>query len=348
MECIVIFGTRPEITKLSPLFKPLHKEFNAKFIHTGQHYTYELDKIFFEDLSIRPPDYILGVASSSPGTQVGNMLLKLDRIIQKEKPDFILVQGDTNSTLAGGLIAVKSHVYLSHLEAGCRSFDRNMPEEINRIIVDHVSNKLLVPDRYSYDNLVSEGISKSRIHLVGNTSYEASKRNLAFAKRSKIVELLNIDKYVLVTLHRAENTDNQKILSEIISALNYLSSLVDIVFPIHPRTVESLKKYAIKLDPKIKVIKPIGYLDFLYLEKNAYFIMTDSGGIQEEAAMMDVPCLILRNTTEWMRYVDSGKNLLVGIKKESIINVSKNLLENKDILEKIRKIKVDFDFNVSK
>lgn len=348
MNCIVVFGTRPEIIKLSPLFESLYKEFNAKFVHTGQHYSYELDRIFFDDLRLRSPDYILDVGSTTHGRQVGLMLLKLDNIIQKEKPDFVLVQGDTNSTLSGGLIAAKSGVYLAHLEAGCRSFNREMPEEINRVVVDHLSDKLLAPDKDAYNNLIREGIDKQKIHLVGSTSFEACSRNLGFAKKSRIIDLLKLEKYVLVTVHRAENTDNLGNLSAIIGALNELSNSVDIVFSVHPRTRKMMMQNNIKLDSRIKAIEPVGYLDFLTLEKHAQFIMTDSGGIQEEGAMIGTPCLILRNETEWMRFVKSGKNLIVGVKKEGILKVSKDLLDDPNKLKKLRSAKTAFDVDVSR
>ncbi len=348
MNCIVVFGTRPEIIKLSPLFELLHKEFNAKFVHTGQHYSYELDRIFFDDLRLRSPDYILDAGSTTHGRQVGLMLLKLDSIIQKEKPDFVLVLGDTNSTLSGGLIAAKSGVYLAHLEAGCRSFNREMPEEINRVVVDHLSDKLLAPDKDAYNNLTREGIDKQKIHLVGSTSFEACRRNLSFAKKSRILDLLGLDRYVLVTIHRAENTDNLGNLSAIIGALNELSNSVDIVFSVHPRTRKILMQNNIKLASRIKAIEPVGYLDFLNLEKNAQFIMTDSGGIQEEAAIVSTPCLILRQETEWTRFVKSGKNLLIGVKKEGILKVSKDLLDNPNKLKKLRNAKIAFDVDVSR
>ena len=345
---LVVFGTRPEIIKLSPLFDVLHKDFNAKFVHTGQHYSYELDRIFFEDLHLRFPDYLLDVGSASHANQIANILLKLDKIILKEKPDFVLVQGDTNSTLAGGLMAGKSNILLAHLEAGCRSFNKSMPEEINRIVVDHLSDKLLAPDKDAYDNLIKEGIDKKKIDIVGSTSFDACSRNITLAKKSKILDLLNLDRYVLVTVHRAENTDNLDNLASIVGALNELSQSIEIVFSVHPRTRKTLFENNIRLNKKIKAIEPVGYLDFLALEKNAQFIMTDSGGIQEEAAILSTPCLILRNETEWTRFVKAGKNLIVGVKKENILRVSKGLLNNPNNLKKLRGAKIDFDLDVCK
>lgn len=348
MKCLVVFGTRPEITKLSPLFEDLYRNFNAKFVHTGQHYSYELDRIFFEDLRLRSPDYILDVGSASHGVQIAGMLFKLDKILKKERPDFVLVQGDTNSTLAGGLIAAKSGIYLAHLEAGCRSFNFDMPEEVNRIIVDSVSNKLLAPDKDAYNNLIKEGIDRNKIHLVGSTSLDACRRNYVFAKKSNIIDMLNLDKYVLVTVHRAENTDNKKNLTNIIGAINKLSEQIEVVFSVHPRTRKALIENNIKLNDDIKAIEPVGYLDFLALEKNAEFIMTDSGGVQEEGAMLGTPCIILRNETEWVRYVRAGKNVIAGVKKDKILNISKDLLNYPDKLKKLRNARTSFDRNVSK
>lgn len=348
MKCLVVFGTRPEIIKLSPLFEDLHRNFDAKFVHTGQHYSYELDKIFFEDLRLKSPDYLLEVGSGSHGFQVGRILLSLDGIIKKENPDFVLVQGDTNSTLAGGLIAAKSGVYLAHLEAGCRSFNFEMPEEVNRILVDSVSNKLLAPDKDAYNNLIREGADKNKIHLVGSTSFDACRRNLVFAKKSNIINLLNLEEYVLVTIHRAENTDNKDILANIVGAINELSLQTQVVFSVHPRTRKAIFDSNLKLSDKIKAIEPVGYLDFLSLEKNAQFILTDSGGIQEEGALIGTPCLILRNETEWIRYVRAGKNIIAGVKKDRIVGISKDLLNYGDKLKKLRSAKASFDKDVSK
>lgn len=342
MKIVTILGTRPEIIKLSPLMPLLDNNFRHLLVHTGQHYSYNLDRIFFEELGLRLPDFTLEVGSKSGVKQVAKIMLKLEPILVKEKPDSVLVQGDTNSTLGGALAAAKLQIPVIHVEAGCRSFNPLMPEEINRILTDHCSSFLFAPDQESCKNLIQEGISKQKIFLVGSTVIDASIRNREYARSSIVLDKLgfNSQDYALLTLHRAENTDDPEVLSQIIRGLNKLAEQVKLVFPIHPRTKKALKTNKIKINPLIKVIDPVGYLDFLKLLGRAQFVMTDSGGIQEEAVALGNLALILRNETEWVEYTRAGRNMIIGTTAKQIVNDVNKLLNNPEYLAKMRKTKI--------
>jgi len=278
-----------------------------------------MDKIFFEQLGIPEPDYHLGVGSGNQGWQTGEMLKRIENVLIKEKPDVVSVFGDTNSTLAGALAAVKLHIPVAHIEAGLRSFDRRMPEEINRILVDHCSDILFCPTKVAVQNLRREGIEKG-VYLTGDVMVDAIYQNIEVAEsKSKILEELGLKKknYVLATVHRAENTDDLDRLRNIVEAFVEIN---DLVFPCHPRTEKFLKKYGLWSDLKknTALIKPVGYLDMLVLEKYAKKIITDSGGVQKEAYIMKVPCITLRESTEWVETVEDGWNILVGADKLKI------------------------------
>ncbi len=341
MKIATIFGTRPEIIKLSTLIPQLDKEFDQVLIHTGQHYSYQMDKIFFEELRLRDCDYTLNIGSGTHAHQTGSMMIELEKVLLYEKPDMVLVQGDTNSTLAGALTASKLQIPVAHVEAGCRSFDRRMPEEINRILVDNISEYLFAPDENSYNNLTClECFPTEKVYLVGNTSVDACLR----AKQLFNQETLNYyslekGKYILFTLHRQENTTIDG-LKEILMALNLISDKIKVLFPVHLRTRKVIEENNIIIGDNIKLTDPLGYKDFMGLLTNSKFIMTDSGGIQEEAAVLNVPCLILRDNTEWMYYVEMGKNLLVGTHFDKIVKIVNNLLENDDKVEEIVRIKI--------
>lgn len=334
MKIITILGTRPEIIKLSPLIPLLDREFNHKIIHTSQHYSYNMDMLFFEDLNLRDCDYTLNIGSSSHAQQTGEMVIAIEKVLLKEKPDMVIVQGDTNSTLAGALTASKLPIKVVHVEAGCRSFDKRMPEEINRILVDHCADLLFAPDEIAYNNLIKEGIPEENIYLVGNTSIDACLR---------VIEIYDLDKldkqnYVLVTIHRQENT-SLKNLKKLINALNKISENIKIVFPVHLRTQKILDENDIGLNENLFLTEPLGYKKFIGLLANSKFIMTDSGGIQEEAAVLNVPCFILRDNTEWMHLVDMGKNVLLGTDENRIVDFVNNVLHDTDILDKMREVK---------
>ena len=327
MKIASIVGARPQFIKCAPLSKELRKDHHEVLIHTGQHYDYEMSKLFFDQLGISNPDYNLGVGSASHGKQTGEMLIEIERVLLQEKPDFVLVYGDTNSTLAGALAAVKLHIPVGHVEAGLRSFDRTMPEEFNRILTDHASDLLFSPTNTAVKNLRREGIT-SGIYLTGDVMYDVLRYSTKIAKKSRLLEEFGIrpNEYVLTTIHRPSNTDDATNLSNILEALS--ESGENVVFPIHPRSLNFIKKH--RLERKIKknvfITKPVGYFDFIWLELNAKKILTDSGGIQKEAYILKVPCITLRENTEWIETVEDGWNILVGSNKEKIMHAMKTFM----------------------
>jgi len=323
MKIASIIGARPNFIKLAPVSKELRKEFDEVLVHTGQHYDYEMNKIFFDELGIPEPDYHLGAGSGSHGYQTGEMLKRIEEVLMKEKPDLVLVYGDTNTTLAGALAAVKLHIKVGHIEAGLRSFDKRMPEEINRALTDHCSDILFCPTATSVENLKREGVTNG-VYLTGDVMVDALRNNIEIAeKKSKILDELDLkpEEYYLATVHRAENTDDFSRLRSIVDAF---CEIVHIVFPCHPRTEKMFKKFDLwdRLQKSVKVIKPVGYLDMLVLEKNARKILTDSGGVQKEAYIFKVPCITLRENTEWVETVEDGWNVLVGANDGAIIKMA--------------------------
>ncbi|MEN6293554.1 MAG: UDP-N-acetylglucosamine 2-epimerase (non-hydrolyzing) [Methanobacterium sp.] len=348
MKIATILGTRPEIIKLSPLIPLLDNEFDHILIHTGQHYSYNMDKIFFDELNLRDCDYILNIGSGTHAAQTGKMMMEIEKVLLKEKPDIIIVQGDTNSTLAGAITASKLNIKTAHVEAGCRSFDKRMPEEINRILVDHCCDILFAPDNNAINNLTAEGIDKDNFYLVGNTSIDACLRVVDLFNLSQLKELgLKKQNYAVLTVHRQENTEYNK-LKEIIKAMNFISEQIKIVFPVHLRTKKIIEEHDIQINDNILLTNPTGYKDFIGLVANSKFVMTDSGGIQEECGVLDVPCLILRENTEWEYLVDLGKNLLIGTNYKNITNTVHDLLINDWKLEEMMNIKAPIKSNVSK
>ncbi|MDK2870631.1 MAG: UDP-GlcNAc3NAcA epimerase [Pyrococcus sp.] len=323
MKVVTVVGARPQFVKMAPVSRVLRGYFDEIVIHTGQHYDYEMNRVFFEQLNIPEPDYYLGVGSGTHGYQTGEMLKRIEGVLVKEKPDLVLVYGDTNSTLAGALAAVKLHIKVAHVEAGLRSFDRRMPEEVNRVLTDHVSDYLFAPTETAVKNLHNEGI-KEGVYLTGDVMYDALLYNIEIArKNSKILKELGLrpKSYLLATVHRAENTDDKDRLESIVSA--FVESGEEIVFPVHPRTVKFLRVYGLyeglERADNVILTKPVGYLDMLMLEKNAKKILTDSGGVQKEAYFLKVPCITLRERTEWVETVEDGWNVLVGADKEKIL-----------------------------
>jgi UDP-N-acetylglucosamine 2-epimerase len=282
-----------------------------------------MSDIFFEELNIPKPDYNLNIGSDSHGKQTGEMLSAIDELLLKEKPDYALVYGDTNSTLAGALAASKLHIPVAHVEAGLRSFNRKMPEEINRVLTDHISTLLFAPTETAVKNLSNEGITAG-VHNVGDVMYDATLYNIEIAEqRSKILDILGIkpQNYCLATVHRAENTDNRQNLENILKAFKL--SKKTIVFPLHPRTKNKIKEHNLEelLAGNIKVIEPVGYLDMLILEKYADKILTDSGGVQKEAYFMKIPCITMRTETEWVETVEAGWNIIVDTDIEKIVSL---------------------------
>jgi UDP-GlcNAc3NAcA epimerase len=335
MKILTVVGARPQFIKLAPLSKILRENgINEIIVHTGQHYDENMNDLFFKELEIPEPDYNLGIGSGNHGEQTGRMLIEIEKIILKEKPELVIVYGDTNSTLAGALAASKLHIKLAHVEAGLRSFNKRMPEEINRVLTDHVSDILFCPTQTAVENLKKERITNG-VYLVGDVMFDAL---LHFSKisdmKSNILERLNIKpkEYYLVTIHRAENTDNYERLKNILIAFSKMDEIV--VFPIHPRTRKMINYYGLSdllENNNVKVIDPVGYLDMLKLEKNAKAILTDSGGVQKEAFWLKVPCITLRDETEWIETVNLGWNRLVGSNVEKILEAVRDLKFGTDV-----------------
>ncbi len=316
-----IIGARPQFIKASPVSKKLRGSgFNELLVHTGQHYDSNMSDVFFEELKIPLPEINLGIGSGSHGWQTAKMLMALEELIVEHKPDFIIVYGDTNSTLAGALAACKAHIPLAHVEAGLRSFNRGMPEEHNRVLTDHCSELLFCPTKVAVDNLSREGIENG-VHFVGDTMLDSILEFTPIAeRRSTILKELQVTpkSYYLLTVHRAYNTDNISNLSNILDALKAFNKPV--IFPVHPRTNALLNKMEdLETNRKIHFINPVGYLDMLVLEKYAELILTDSGGVQKEAFFFEVPCVTLRTETEWLETVNSGWNVVTGAHSQRII-----------------------------
>jgi UDP-N-acetylglucosamine 2-epimerase len=331
MKIASMIGARPNFIKCAALSKTIRKEHTEILIHTGQHYDYLMDKVFFDELSIPAPDYHLNVGSGPHGAQTGEMLKRIEEVLLKEKPDMVLVYGDTNTTIAGALAAVKLHIPVAHVEAGLRSFDRTMPEEINRVLTDHCSDLLFCPTGNAIRNLKAEGIEKG-VYNTGDVMVETLENNRKIADKSDILEKLKLKKkgYIVATVHRASNTDTLENLGSIVST--FLESGEKIVFPVHPRVEKYLKQYGLyeKLEKGVTLTKPLGYIEFLKLTSNAKKILTDSGGVQKEAYMLKVPCITMRENTEWVETIEDGWNVLVGADREKISSAIKDFMPVKE------------------
>jgi UDP-N-acetylglucosamine 2-epimerase (non-hydrolysing) len=314
MKILSIVGARPQFIKCAPLSHKLRERHEEIIVHTGQHYDSNMSNVFFEELNIPEPDYNLGIGSGLHGKQTALMIIEIEKLLMKEQPNLVLVYGDTNSTLAGALAASKLHIKIAHVEAGLRSFDRTMPEEINRILTDHLSSLLFCPTDTAIRNLKNEGIT-SCAYNVGDVMVDSLNYNLTVSEeRSTLLKNICVQpkEYMVATIHRPVNTDNRKNLSSIVEA--FCKSKWPIVFPVHPRTEKCLRQYELwdKLCLHVKVIQPAGYLDMLNLMAKSKKILTDSGGVQKEAYMLGVPCITLRESTEWIETVYEGWNVLVG------------------------------------
>jgi UDP-N-acetylglucosamine 2-epimerase (non-hydrolysing) len=320
----IILGTRPEIIKMAPIIRLCEeKDIPYYLLHTGQHYSYEMDRAFFSDLELPEPGINLNVGSGTHAEQTAGIMVGVEKTLQKENTSVALVQGDTNTVLAGALAASKLRVPVGHVEAGLRSYDRGMPEEINRVVADHLSRFLFAPTEESRCNLLKEGISEDKIHVTGNTIVDAVLQNLGLAKRkSNILQDLSLDpkQYMVVTAHRAENVDNRDRLTGIIEGMNMVAEHLDqpIIYPVHPRTQKMIKEFRLTTR-NIKIIPPLGYLDFLALEAASSMVLTDSGGVQEEACILGVPCVTLRENTERPETLQVGSNVLVGTDPERML-----------------------------
>lgn len=330
MKIITVIGARPQFIKAAAVSNILRKEHQEIIVHTGQHYDENMSNVFFKELNIPKPDYNLEVGSGNHGMQTGTMIINLEKIYLKEKPDIVLVYGDTNSTLAGALTASKLLIPVAHVEAGLRSFNMDMPEEQNRILTDHISNLLFAPTETATNNLHNEGIHKN-VYNVGDVMYDAVLYFKKIAKeKSMLLNELNLKKneYILTTIHRAENTNDINRLKTIIEALN--ESKTKIVLPLHPRTKKYIESYGLNVRENISVIDPVGYLDMVNLEMHAKKIVTDSGGVQKEAFFMKKPCITIRDQTEWVETVQNGWNVIVGTDKNKIKDNIKNFAPQKE------------------
>lgn len=329
MKIATVVGARPQFIKSALVSKKLRAEgCNEMIIHTGQHYDDNMSSVFFEEMEIPKPDYNLGVGSGLHGYQTGKMMISLEELFVKQKPDMVIVYGDTNSTLAAALVACKLQIPLAHIESGLRSYNRTMPEEHNRVLTDHCSDLHFCPTITAVENLKKEGITNN-VHHVGDTMYDATLFFYKLAKKhSNIIEKLSLvpGNYFLATIHRPSNTDQPRNLGNIFEALAALNKKV--IFPVHPRTEKRLIEFSLyeKLVSykNIKLIKPLGYLDMLVLEKNAQIIITDSGGIQKEAFFFGVPCITVRKETEWIETVVDGWNVLVGTDHHKIVKMAES------------------------
>jgi UDP-GlcNAc3NAcA epimerase len=326
---MTVVGARPQFMKCAPVSEYLREVAVEILVHTGQHYDDCMSEVFFRDLKIPQPDYNLGIGSGSHGHQTGEILKAVEDLLEVEKPDAVLVYGDTNSTLAGALAASKVHIPVAHVEAGLRSFNRRMPEEINRVITDHISSLLFCPTETAVNNLTREGVTQG-VSLIGDVMYDALCRNLETAeKQSSALQRHGIHpkEYFLATVHRPDNTDNATNLRTIASALTELAnSTAPVIFPVHPRTRKRLMDAAKDIDCSgLLLVEPVSYLDMLMLEKNAAAILTDSGGVQKEAFWLSVPCITLREETEWIETVEAGWNFVVGADKSAIIDCAKDI-----------------------
>ena len=323
MKLFFVVGTRPNLIKLSPILN-VAKEYpnlDIQVVHTGQHFDYNMSLVFFEELDMPPPDYFLNVDNTSHARQTASIMVSFEELCCKEKPDGVVVFGDVNSTVAAALVAAKLNIFSFHIESGLRSFNRTMPEEINRLVTDHICNVLYAPSKTAMVNLKNEGLEDKSL-FTGDIMYDAVKRNMVLAEsKSEILNKLGLisGQYYITTLHRPYNVDDETVLNDIVAAFSDVKE--KIVFAVHPRTYKNLSKFGITLPPNIITTEPLGYFDFLLLQKNARKIITDSGGIQKEAFFIHTPCITLRPETEWVETIQCKANILVkSRKKDEILN----------------------------
>ncbi|OGW93917.1 MAG: UDP-N-acetylglucosamine 2-epimerase [Omnitrophica bacterium RIFCSPLOWO2_12_FULL_45_13] len=340
-----ILGTRPEIIKLSPLIRLCqNKRVPFKIIHSGQHYSYAMDRVFFSELKLPMPDYRLDIRSKAPhmqGEHTGRMLIEIEKILLKDMPKAVIVQGDTNTALAGAMTAEKIsttksytgfEIKVAHVEAGLRSYDRSMPEEINRFLVDHISDFLFVPTAIQKNIVLKEGVPSDNVFVTGNTIVDAVRANLALAgKKKAFLSKIGVKKgnFILLTLHRQENVDSEKTFRRICRGINLVTEKfgMSVVFPVHPRTEKKIRAFDIEFHNNVKVLRPLDFLTFLYAESTASLILTDSGGVQEEACMLKVPCVTLRDNTERPETIKVGANIISGRDPDEILKASLKMIE---------------------
>ena len=340
IKIVNVVGARPNFMKMAPLVEEMHKhsDIQALLVHTGQHYDAAMSKFFFEDLGLPRPDYSLNVGSASHAVQTAKVMEGFEGIVLEEQPDLVLVVGDVNSTIACALTSVKLGVPVAHVEAGLRSFDRDMPEEINRVLTDAISELLFTTERAAEKNLLREGIAGDKIHFVGNVMIDTLLKHKSKAEQSRVLEDMGLESrtYGLVTLHRPSNVDSREILESILQALGEISRELPLVFPCHPRTRKKIEGFGLshlvrdETGGRIRQCEPLGYLDFLKLTAEARIVFTDSGGIQEETTILGVPCVTLRENTERPITVSEGTNSIVGTDSQKILATAQELLNNEE------------------
>ena len=336
MKVFLIAGARPNFMKIAPIYRETlnHDEVQCRIVHTGQHYDYEMSQAFFEDLELPKPDFFLGAGSGSHAVQTSKIMVAFEELCQKEKPDLVIVVGDVNSTLACSIVAKKLLIQVAHVEAGLRSCDLTMPEEINRIVTDSISNYFFVTEESGVNNLIREGRPKHAIHFVGNVMIDNlfyQLKNLASDNGNRFSTFkLKQEKngYVFLTMHRPSNVDKKENFEEIATALNTIAQERPILFPAHPRTRKMMEKFDIKLSGNISLLPPLGFTESLFLWKDAILVMTDSGGLQEETTALGVPCVTLRENTERPITIEIGTNVLGGIGKKTILTAYRQCLDN--------------------
>lgn len=336
MRIISVVGARPNFVKIAPIIKAIRcasRPTQHLLIHTGQHYDYEMSQVFFDNLALPEPDFHLGVGSGTHAEQTGRVMIEVERILLQEKPDIVVVVGDVNSTLAAGLAAAKLHIPVAHVEAGVRCHDKAMPEELNRILTDHISDYLFTTSKYDDENLLREGIATARIFRVGNTIADSLLSCWESVMRSVVVSRLGLKEggYALVTLHRSANVDDQDRLTRILQVIGAVSRRIPVVFPVHPRTRKSIDRFGLgrildSADGHFTLTEPMGYIDFLNLEMNARMVITDSGGIQVETTIMGIPCLTILDVAVWPITHERGTNRLVGSRAERLEEAALSVL----------------------
>ncbi|MFH1511086.1 MAG: UDP-N-acetylglucosamine 2-epimerase (non-hydrolyzing) [Candidatus Woesearchaeota archaeon] len=335
MRICIVLGTRPEIIKMSPIIRLCSKLNLEHFVvHTGQHYSYGMDKVFFEELELPNPKYNLEVGSGSHGFQTARIIEGVELVFLSERPDIVMVEGDTNTVLASALAASKLHLKVGHVEAGLRSYDREMPEEVNRVLVDHISDFLFCPTEKTAGIARSEGISKNKIFVTGNTIVDAVQQNIVLArKKSDVMNRFGLSEgsYMLATIHREENVDNKTRMMNVLVGLDMVAVQynLQVVFPVHPRTRKMVEQFKLKVPKTIMLMEPLGYFDFLMLESGAKLILTDSGGLQEEACILQVPCVTLRENTERPETVEVGSNIIAGTAPAQILSSAEKMVGKK-------------------
>jgi len=342
IKIMCVIGTRPNFMKIAPLLRALknYPKFRPILVHTGQHYDYKMSGVFFKDLNIPRPDYNLGIRAGLHGEQTGRTMIEFEKVCLKEKPDLVIVVGDVNATLASALVAAKLHTPVAHIEAGLRSFDRTMPEEINRLLIDQIADYLFVTEPSALKNLIKEGIPRKKIFYVGNIMIDTLKNQ---KYKAKILKQFNLKpkQYAVLTLHRPENVDNKKILENLLNIFDEVQKKIKIIYPVHPRAEKQLKKNGltrfINQMRNFEIIHPIGYLENLALMSHSKFVMTDSGGVQEETTVLKIPCLTLRQNTERPITVTQGTNVIVGRNKNKILKEVNKILAGRTRRSKIPK-----------